>query len=290
MKDLDLSVFEKSNKSDWLQLAQNQLKGDDPMTKLSWESSGLNGLLPYYDSSDLDGLTYLNEFFTQLPSHRWKLYERIDAEEVKQSNTQALDALMGGCDGIIFDLKTSIESSELLKNIDISICDISFFSEQEVEASGLTGMLHAGGSKNVFTETKPHSSVIEQVKELLSNASGHRFIHRTGFSDFFVEIAAIRALRYLLEQQKLSIHIHTSVPAHESEEHQWFLNTTIGLASILGGSHSIDMHTATGDPRITRNVGNLIREESKITEYQDQCGGAYLVEALTDQIIKEVAK
>ena len=51
----------------------------------------------------------------------------------------------------------------------------------------------------------------------------------------------------------------------------------------------IQLKSAHGDwrdPRITRNVGNLIREESKITEYQDQCGGAYLVEVLTDQIIK----
>jgi methylmalonyl-CoA mutase N-terminal domain/subunit len=102
-----------------------------------------------------------------------------------------------------------------------------------------------------------------------------------------MEIATLRALKFLLKKSG-HIHIHTHIPKHASDEHQWFLNTTAGLASILGGSHSIDFSTAIGDPRISRNTGNLIREESGIEEYSDQCGGSYYIEVLTDRIVKKV--
>ena len=58
----------------------------------------------------------------------------------------------------------------------------------------------------------------------------------------------------------------------------------------MGGSHSVDFSTASGDTRISRNTGNLIREESGINTYSDQCGGSYYVETLTDKIIKKVTE
>lgn len=292
MKNLDLSVFPKADKHTWLQLAKNQLKGADPIQELSWESSGISHLQPYYDQSDVASLAYLRNFFDAIDSHRWKLYENIHVSDATLGNKKALEALMGGCDGVIFYLQDDIDQIPLLKNINLGICDVSIFSENSVEKDGLSGMIRNSQWSNCVLEKTTHSSAIEQLVDILKQLDRESFISRTAFEDFFVEIATVRALQYLLSEVKKrrDIHIHTSIPSHDSDEFQWFLNTTAGLSSILGGSHSISLTTAMGEDRITRNVGNLIREESGITTYEDQCGGSYYVDVLTDQIIQLVKK
>lgn len=290
MKDLNLSVFPKINKSEWLKLAESQLRGDDPREKLQWKNQADISLEPYYDSSDLEHLSYLEDFFSSVPSHRWKLYERIKIEDPKEANRSAIQALMGGCDGIIFEFKQTFDEDVLMKDIDAEICDISFIGSAQMakELEQTTGMHIHPRKTNTFQSTE-NQGPVEQIFEILSTAESVKHIHRTAFPDFFLEIASIRALRYLLSHQP-DLRIHTNLPRHSSDEKQWFLNTTAGLATILGGSHSVDFFTATGDSRISRNTGNLIREESGIDEYTDACGGSYYIEVLTDKIIKEVAE
>lgn len=291
MKELNLDIFPKVDQAKWTQLAQNQLKGEDPFDKLNWESHGISELKPYYDSTDSDSFNYLNEFFTTLSSHRWKLYQSIKVGDEKASNQDALAALMGGCDGLIFDLDDKKDLKRLLHNVDLAICDVSIMSQgYELELPSGVTMTQTPSSKNAVGSFTNFQSPIAQLSHILSQISNEKYIIRKSFSDFFLEIATVRALRFLVEKVKglNGTHIHTSVSSHESEEHQWFLNTTAGLASILGGSHSIDMPTQLGDERITRNVGNLIRDESQINEYTDQCGGSYFVDSLTDKIIQEV--
>src|SRR5690606_31725930 len=128
LKELDLSVFSSVDKAKWLELAEDQLKGEDPMTTLSWESHGLSDLAPYYDQSDVSELDSLRGFFASIPNHRWKLYERISVTDEKEDSKKGITALMGGCDGLIFQFDKEINTTALLKGIDTSICDISFLS------------------------------------------------------------------------------------------------------------------------------------------------------------------
>lgn len=290
MKNLDLSIFPKADKHSWLQLAKDQLKGTDPIQELRWESSGINNLQPYYDQGDVASLEYLSNFFGAIAPHRWKLYESIHVADASSGNKKALEALMGGCDGVIFHLNQDTNLTQLLKDINLDICDVSIFSKRAFEMGGFSGMIKNNERSNCVVESASHNSPIEQLVDILTQLDHERFVSRTAFKDFFLEIATVRALRYLLseEKQQKDIHIHTFIPRHESDEFQWFLNTTSGLASILGGSHSIALTTAMGEDRITRNVGNLIRDESGINMYEDQCGGSYYVDVLADQIIQLV--
>ncbi|SNT15823.1 Methylmalonyl-CoA mutase [Ekhidna lutea] len=284
MKDLDLNIFPSVSKENWRLLAEKQLKGANPDKELQWINEAGLTVEGYYDSSDLNNLSYLKDYFTSIPSHRWKLYERIEVSNEKEANSQALKALMGGCDGIIFNVQKSIDENILLREINSEICDISFMGSISISQSKI-----AMTSQNCAEESEVNHSPINQIAELIEKAKDRKFVFRSAFSDFFLEIATVRALKYLLDLNRLSsIHIHTEVPIHKSKEHHWFLNTTAGLASILGGSHSINLQTAIGDSRISRNTGNLIREESGLDMYEDQCGGSYYVEVLTDKIIKEV--
>lgn len=290
MKKLDLNIFPEVNKDQWRQRAQKQLKGVDPTKELSWENDANILLEGYYDQGDTDNLKYLEDFFLSVGNHRWKLYERVDCTQPERANKEALQALMGGCDGVILSNPNPEDYKTLLNAIDVEICDISIISSNELKSNAqFTGFhLHPNGS---CTSSSEKNDPIIQLVQLLSKLNNEMHIHRIAHSDFFLEIATVRALRFLLDQKGFTkIHIHSHVPKHSSDEHQWFLNTTSGLASILGGSHSIDLSTATGDSRISRNTGNLIREECGIEDYMDQCGGSYYVEVLTDKIIKQVTE
>jgi hypothetical protein len=286
LKELNLDIFPQINKDQWKKLAENQLKGGNPDDQLMWKNDAQINLEGYYDQEDLRGLEYLNDFFSKLRPFRWKLYEEVDGGDSKKANEKILNALMGGCDGVILSIENPDLLDGALKEVDRNICDISIRSNEHINPEGLSGMMiMPDGNCLLVEETEnPISQLLEVLK-----GEDQNFIYRNAFSDFFLEISTVRALRFLLgEAGRGNNHIHTYIPKHQSNEHQWFLNTTAGLASILGGSHSIDFTTAIGDPRISRNTGNLIREESGIDEYTDQCGGSYYIEVLTDKIIKGV--
>lgn len=288
MEKLNLEAFSSITKDQWEVLAAKQLKGANPKEHLSWENDAEISLDGYYDSSDLSELNYLSDFFSTLPPHRWKLYESIPKMEITKSNTSAIKALMGGCDGIIFEDFSYENLDSVLKDINPEICDICIITNDNTEPpKEIFGFISAPGGNCIASYESQNP--IAQLKSILSEISNEKFIRRIAFKDFFLEIASVRALRFLLATKDIKeVHIHTKVPAHEHTDHQWFLNTSSALASILGGSHSIDLTTAIGDSRISRNTGNLIREESGINEYTDQCGGSYYIEVLTHKIIQEV--
>ncbi len=297
MSDLELKNFPSTSKSDWVALAANQLKNDDPISQLQWHIEPSIQVDPYYDASDLQGLEYLTNFFQNLRPFDWKLYQKIEITDEKTANQMALEALEGGCDGVIFQ-STGIPKTELLLNgIITDICDISFVTSADLQAS------HEINKLNGFVTSKNHrtayqcsenASAISQIVDIISGVSQLGYVTRTSFKDFFLEIATIRSIRFLLQDHLTldpnSVHIHSSIQQDDNDDHQWFLNTTAGLASILGGSNSIDFHEAKGSARISRNVGNLIREESGIKTYSDQCGGSYYLETLTHALIEESKK
>lgn len=284
MKNLQLSDFPKSSLADWIKVAEKQLKKEDPIKELTWNTGGIEEVKPFYHSSDLEALSDQLTFFENLPPHRWKLYEEISVGEGTVSNQHALDALMGGCDGIIFSGADDYDPEVLMKGIDPSICDISILGTPNFSISNSMNM------GNTVIESGPSESPVTQIASILGQLSNKQYIYRKAFNDFFLEVACVRALNYCISNEVEADHveIHSQIALHEDPEFQWFVNTTAGLASILGGSHSIGMPTSIGDNRITRNVGNLIRDESKIETYSDQCGGSYYVESLTARIIELV--
>ena len=277
-----LNEFSKVCLQDWCEKATTTLGGNDPFESFRWNTHGIENLLPYYDS-DVSIPKEQNDFFQHITPHRWKLYQKVTIKDTIIANKEALEALRGGCDGILFNGDID-DSSLLLKDIDPSICDLFFSQQSGIEADSRTVYL----SDDLSISVKNTSSPVEQIVEILQNLKVQQYVFRIAFPDFFLEIACVRAIRLLAEQKSSNIHIHTSVPVHTHKENQWFLNTTAALATVLGGSHSIDLPSGLSDARIARNVGHLLRDESKIMDYKDQCGGAYFVEILTAKIIEKV--
>ncbi|MEM9340198.1 MAG: methylmalonyl-CoA mutase family protein [Bacteroidota bacterium] len=294
MEPLDLTEFPTISKSEWHDLATAQLKGASPGDQLGWVSEGIN-LAPYYDASDLEDTGYLTDFFQDV-SIQWKLYERIEVSDEAKANEEALQALSGGCDGVIFSLSSNPSFDSLLNGIFTDICDISIWAGgantnvKEDLPAGVRGFTILKDYSDTYCPPRQYESQIAFITECIKNLGDRNHIFRYASSDFFVEVASLRALRFLikdaLSKDPFNIHIHTEVPEHGNTEYQWFLNSTAGMASIIGGSGSICFKTAIGNSRISRNVGNLIREECGIDTYTDQCGGSYFVESLTHNIIK----
>jgi len=130
--------------------------------------------------------------------------------------------------------------------------------------------------------------------------------------NFFMEIAMLRAARYLWHQivgefhptnprsQVLRTHVQTSGwSLTQQDPYNNIIRTTLeALAAALGGTQSL--HTNSFDEavslptplssRIARNTQIIIQEESQICRVVDPLGGSYYVEALTASIAREAKK
>ena len=130
--------------------------------------------------------------------------------------------------------------------------------------------------------------------------------------NFFMEIAMLRAARYLWQQivsefnptnprsSVLRTHVQTSGwSLTQQDPYNNIIRTTLeALAAALGGTQSL--HTNSFDEavslptplssRIARNTQIIIQEESQICHVVDPLGGSYYVESLTASIIKEAKK
>jgi methylmalonyl-CoA mutase len=162
---------------------------------------------------------------------------------------------------------------------------------------------------------------VDQINDLLLNAvtlidqlteleSAHSLIMRNLFfsvpvgTDFFAEIAKLKALRLLWFQVLHAYGIHDrklfDVTIHAYSEpwkkelfqpHENMLKGTMAsLASILGGCNALSVHPDHEHDerlsRIARNVSSLLREESYLNKVADPTAGSYYV----DTLVKEMAE
>lgn len=127
------SLFSKTTKYDWIRIASGEIKKSDPLETLSWNIPDGPKLFPYYERTDVENFRYLKrfEFFPspESPSpNPWKNSPRIRVLQEAIANRTALQHLTNGADGLLFDLTTliSVDFNVLLKDIDWSICSLSF--------------------------------------------------------------------------------------------------------------------------------------------------------------------
>ncbi len=146
------------------------------------------------------------------------------------------------------------------------------------------------------------------LKEFLA---GFEFSLAVG-TNYFMEIAKIRALRVLfynvLKAYKLEDFKPGDILIH-SESSVWtktlydpyvnmLRNTTEAMSAILGGCNSLTI-SAFDDifsqptefsKRISRNISNLLREESHFDKVSDPAAGSYYIEELTDKLVESALK
>lgn len=131
--------------------------------------------------------------------------------------------------------------------------------------------------------------------------------------NFYMEIAKLRAARKIWANEikkrfnpkkenslKLRTHCQTSgYSLTEQDPYNNIIRTTIeAMAAVFGGTQSLHTNSfdeAVGLPtdfsaRIARNTQLIIQEETGICDIVDPWGGSYMMEELTDQLVKEATK
>jgi methylmalonyl-CoA mutase len=139
----------------------------------------------------------------------------------------------------------------------------------------------------------------------------HQIFNQISFSveigtDFFKEIATLKALRFLWyqiggaygisKQEPLHIHAKSSrwINEHYQPHGNMIKSTTSGMAAVLGGCDSLTIEpediTNSMMNRIARNVSSVIKEESHFSKVADATDGSHYLDSLTEQLSEKAWK
>ena len=180
-------------------------------------------------------------------------------------------------------------------------------------------IFHNSGANIVQELAFTLASAIECVDKIAQhNISLPEIIQKVEFSisvgtNYFVEIAKIRALKFLwkkiltegyglneLEIPSISIHCSTSSFYNSSiSPHTNMLRaTTEAMAAVIGGCDSLsvkayDETLKKSDEfsrRISRNISTILKEESYFDKVIDPSAGSYFIENLTFEIAENAFK
>jgi len=177
--------------------------------------------------------------------------------------------------------------------------------------------LREAGTSAVTETAVAMANAIETLKELVERGHSAEWIaERISFfwdaaSDFFVEIARLRAARRLWyrimkyrfaadndKAMLMRCHVQTSGLSLTSEEP---MNNIVraayqALAAVLGGTQSL--HVSSYDEAysvpteaaslVSLRTQQIIQEETAISAVVDPLGGSFYVEALTDELEKKI--
>lgn len=135
---------------------------------------------------------------------------------------------------------------------------------------------------------------INEIKKLnISIAAG---------TDFFEEIAKLRALRIVLNNLiaaynlEVSVHLHCETSDTYRSPFDAYSNllrdTLSGMAVVLGGCDSLLIHpfdqnkneSSTLSNRMSRNQQLIMKEESYFNQFADAAAGSFYIEELTEQL------
>jgi methylmalonyl-CoA mutase len=272
-----------------------------------------------------------------LGARAWHNIPQISVEAESSTNALALNHLKNGADGILFDLrnKSTINFEKLLENIDWPYCSVAFrlranqenyttslstfIQQKKWDASALHGFLlwdkvptntqSLHQLFNGYTNFKfitveiLDETIIDQLKTCIAFGKQHQNVSsHIGFSlpigtDFFLEIAKLKALRLLWKQvtpvDNLFVHAQSKPWITEAfQPHGNLLKSTAaGMAAVAGGCDALTIlpeRENDSSNRIARNVSSILREESHFNKVADATAGSYYVESLVNQLVKNI--
>lgn len=235
------SDFPEVTAEQWKEQIKKDLKGID-FSSLIWSAnSGIN-IQPFYTKENLPPNP--TSIFT---TNEWFICENITVKDAQSANKQALNALENGASGIVFEISTKVNYSELLKNISIQHIYVLFKASSETFSEIETYLKTIEKGENCFVEfddtlngnIKLHSTHELCINTCLYQEAGSNTVNELSFSlahlneylnqtteihkihinvsvggDFFNEIAKLKALRKLINflltqyQIKAIVHIH----------------------------------------------------------------------------------
>lgn len=117
--------FDKVSHQDWLDKIVVDLKGKDFQETLVWNSDEGIEVQPFYNNS-----ITVSSSSPLKKSNDWKIRETITIQSIETANKQALIALKGGANAILFvgEVKDQHDMNALLKDIQTDLIEIHFYN------------------------------------------------------------------------------------------------------------------------------------------------------------------
>ena len=270
-------------------------------------------------------------------SNEWKNCFRIEVKDEVEANQSCLNALMQGADSLYFEINNSNTNwSKLFKDIQfeyiqtrISISNktkresfVKFAAENRIKqidlvvdplAEEIDSNENASFLINGFELQQIGANTWQEIGVMLStfhelfiqHTNAKKFNFHLGIgSNYFMEIAKIRAVKWLVTHLCNLYQIHPEV--HFSAEigfsnkslkdpHTNLLRqTTEAMAAISGGvseltigayDHLSEKGSNDFSRRMALNISNILKEESYFDYVKDPLKGSNIIELLTEQIV-----
>ena len=293
-KNQSFQDWQKKTESEFTSQEYNNLYSEYEDIKIS----------PYYQHSN-------NNIVLGFPDEIKNL-QLIDATNPKTANKKALNALNAGIDGICFSNPSNLKV--LLKEIKTEYIKLDFINVNDAfihELKNYDGLNKIVGGIQTSSETKfkkikkivfvEGKNIKQQIKNGLNALTKYKDnieFHFQIKSNFFFEIAKLRAFRILCNTiARKNPYISTSISTKfkKSGLNNIFKSTTEYMSAILGGSNAIYSKAHNFDyeetddfsDRIARNQFNILVNESYLTNVKDPSRGSYFVEYLTSEFLKD---
>ncbi|NBR13926.1 MAG: hypothetical protein EBU01_04990, partial [Crocinitomicaceae bacterium] len=290
-KDHSVSIDNPTN--DWKISCSITVENEKTANQLALTAlnQGNNELIFNLLKSEIDWITLFNEIEVQYIHTRLKF-----------SNSKQLQSFLAS------EFATQLENF----SFDIDALDSNFESYESTLQSLKSNKVV---SVNGFELQQIGATTWQEIGVILSTA--HELLNR-GFTakqlsfgvgignNYFLEIAKMRALRYLWKQiiaaygtdESIEIvaHVGWSNKSLKDQHTNLLRQTTEGMSAAAGGSDSIVMHaydeiSTEGSSdfayRMAANISNLLKEESYFDKVQDPLRGSHIVENLTSIIVEK---
>lgn len=325
------SSFSPVTHEQWKQKIISELKGK-PFDDLVWRTKEGFDVQPFYTAEDLEKIKIT---VLQKSKPGWEIRQDVVVKDAKEANKNALEALAGGAESIGFDVaKIQITKSNLQKllagmntvknpvhftGVKMKSLEnlVSVFTKKTTGSVEFTDFsvksiaALSGYSKQFpafdFITIKLNSTQNITVRSPLSDGEGAgvRLLKKrvrisiSLTSDYFLEIAKLRALRFFFSEKNIPVFIHAeNIPqkAAKGEEHFNILRaTTTAIAAVIGGCDSLSLKASPMpgkskifSERIYRNIQLLLRHESNFGQMKDAAAGSYYIEVLTRKFYEQL--
>ena len=298
--------FNTVSKNEWKKKINNDLKESDYNEKLITRYEGIKTEAIYH----ADNKTPI--YNCRFPSN-WETYQFIDATNPVKANNRSLVALENNVSGLCFSNPNNLEI--LLKNISIEHIRIDFTNYSKsfpnewkafIKNKNINGAFHGNTKVNIpnyYDTIYAKGSIKEQIKYAfkkgLKSTKPIQFHFNIG-SDFFLEIAKLKAFRILWENKTgKNPYIFATTDVSNKRKDATYNNilksTTECMSAIFGGANAIMLYpydlqfknTSSFAERISRNQQIILRQESYLDKVEDPTKGSYYVDYLIEQLLQE---
>jgi methylmalonyl-CoA mutase len=335
---LNFSEFSSTSFDEWIEKIKTDLKGKELK---SLKKDSLEGVRQMPFSAPLPEIPGNDEALDMHPKNTWDCIEVIADKDGKVANKHALHALMNGADGLHFVFQENWDWADVIKGINFEYISVyldnsihqpsfnklkwnnspnTYWISANFEETGkaCTNKIVKSVNQGAMVDTElaialnELKKIIEQLLAKGMNedeASAHVFAAMASCSNHLIEVAKIRAIKYMyafmLEKMGVEhdcskfLHVY-SIPQAANKFSKDVENNLLRLSSefmstLLGGSDAIgilpyNLNKEEGSilsQDISRNISNLLREESYLDKCADPTKGAYYFEELSAKIISK---